>query len=119
MKEFRSLEDVDRALLPDDLLKVVRGTLKGLIDAYAEAGETFDPDEDGYTVLVERGDTDEVTRAAIGGYTLRDALFEGAVYEHGCFLTCVLFNNQFGVSIVVPDEPWLDPEVRARLASDL
>lgn len=120
MKEFRSIEDVDRANLPEGLREAVRGTLTTLIDAYAEVGERYDPDADGHTVLVERGDTDEVVRAAIGGYTLRDAPLEGAVHEERlqCFLTCVLFNNQYGISIVVPDAPWLDPEVRARLMGE-
>ena len=81
MKEFRSLEDVDRADLPDGLREAVRGTLTTLIDAYAEVGERYDPDVDGHTVLVERGDTDAIIRAAIGGCTLRDALFEGVTYE--------------------------------------
>jgi hypothetical protein len=30
-----------------------------------------------------------------------------------------MFNNEFGVSIVIPDAPWLDPAVRARLEADL
>ena len=77
MKEFRSIEDVDRANLPDGLREAVRGTLTTLIDAYAEVGECYDPDADGHTVLVERGDTAEVVRAAIGGYTLRDAAARG------------------------------------------
>ena len=106
MKEFRSIEDVDRANLPEGLREAVRGTLTTLIDAYAEVGERYDPDADGHTVLVERGDTDEVVRAAIGGYTLRDAPLEArARGEAQCFLTCVLFNNQYGISIVVPDAP--------------
>lgn len=120
MKEFRSLEDVERANLPDGLRDAVRGTLTALIDAYAEVGERYDPEADGHTVLVERGDTDEVIRAAIGGCTLRDALFEGVTYDGGCgcFLTCVLFTNQFGITLVVPDAPWLDPAVRARLMGE-
>jgi hypothetical protein len=119
MKEFRSIEDVERARLPDDLRRVVRGTLERLIEAYAERGGAYNPDEDGHTVLVEPGDGDDAIREAIGGHTLRDAPFEGAAYERGCFVTCVLFNNQFGVTVVVPDAPWLDPEVRRRLTEDL
>ncbi len=119
MKEFRSLEDVEQARLPDGLSGIVSDTLRVLIEACAEAGDRFDPDADGHTVLVEAGDTDEVIRAAIGGHTLRDAPFEGCSRAGACFLTCVLFNNQFGVSVVIPDEPWLDPSVRERLMADL
>jgi hypothetical protein len=119
MKEFRSIEDVDAAGLSVDVSCVVRGTLECIVGAYAEAGERYDPAVDGHTVLVEAGDTDDVIRAAIGGRTLRDAVFEGATYSRGHFVTCVLFNNQFGVSIVVPDAPWLDPAVWERLMREL
>ncbi len=119
MKTFKSLEDVERARLPDEVACVVRGTLECLVGAYAERGERYDPEEDGHTVLIEPGDTDDAVRAAIGGSTLLDAPFEGVARERGCFVTCVLLNNQFGISIVIPDAPWLDAAVRARLMSDL
>jgi hypothetical protein len=119
MKEFRSIEDVDAAGLAEDVSVVVRGTLECIVGTCAEAGGKYDPTKDGYTVLVEAGDADDVIRAAIGGHTLRDAVFEGVTYSRGHFVTCVLFNNQFGVSIVVPDAPWLDPVVRERLMREL
>ena len=119
MKEFRSIEDVDAAGLPDDVSRVVRGTLTDLMAAYAEGGGAYNPDEDGHTVLIEAGDTDDAIRAAIGGHTLRDAPFEGCWRAGGCILACVMFNNQFGVSVVIPDAPWLDPAVRARLERDM
>ncbi len=112
MKEFRSLEEVDRAGLGACAYRAVHGTLKRLIDAYGACGEEYVPEDDGHVVLLEPGDTDDDVRAAIG-YALRDAPFEGCVYEDGFFLTCVLFNNQYGISIVIPDAPWLDPAVRA------
>lgn len=119
MKEFRSLEDVERARLPDDLARVVRGTLEGMIEAYAGSGDRYSPDADGWTVLVEQGDGDDAVRDAIGGSTLLDAPFEGVSVSRGYFLAVWLANNQFGISIVIPDAPWLDPAVRARLMRDL
>ncbi|NLN91959.1 MAG: hypothetical protein GX130_01435 [Candidatus Hydrogenedens sp.] len=59
MKKFRSIEDVDRANLPEGLRKAVRGTLTTLIDAYAEIGKRYSPELDGHTVLIEAGDTAE------------------------------------------------------------
>ncbi len=117
MKVFKSLEDVDAAALPPPLHEVCRGTLAALIDAYAEHGQTYNWEDDGYVVLVEEGDADAEFEAECG-YPLRDALFEGCVVEDGVFLTCVLHNNQFGISIVVPDAPWLDPDVRAKLQAE-
>lgn len=120
MKKFCSMEDVDRVELPEGLREAVRGTLANLIDAYAEIGERYDPEVDGYTVLIEESDSNETIRATIGGYTLLDAPLEGVVHDEKrqCFITCVLFNNQFGITIVVPDAHWLDPELRARLVAE-
>lgn len=117
MKTFKSLEEVERARLPDGAHRAVHGTLKALIDAYEEYGGEYVPEDDGHVVLVEPEDTDDVVREAIG-YALRDAPLEGCVHEDGFFLTCVLFNNQYGISIVIPDAPWLDPAVRAALMCD-
>jgi hypothetical protein len=118
MKEFRSIEDVERACLPDQLARVVRGTLEGLIDAYAECGGLYDPDADGWTVLLEQGDSDDAIRNAIGGNGLQDTPFEGVSFKFGLFVAVWLANNQFGIALVIPDEPWLDPDVRARLMAD-
>ena len=52
------------------------------------------------------------------GYNLRDARYEGGVYEHGCFVTCTLHNNQFGISWVVVDSPKLDSVIRAKLVEE-
>ncbi|HNT86978.1 MAG TPA: hypothetical protein PKL84_03850 [Candidatus Hydrogenedentes bacterium] len=70
MKEFRSLEEVDRAGLGDCAHRVVHGTLKRLIDAYEACGQEYVPEDDGHVVLLEPGDTDDDVRAAIG-YALR------------------------------------------------
>ena len=117
MKTFKSLEEVEVAALPPPLKEAVRGVVRGIVHAYAEHGETYDADEHGYCVLIEEGDT-EADVAAEVGYGLRSALFEGGLYEDGCFLTCTLHNNEYGISWVVPDAPWLDPEIRARLAAE-
>lgn len=115
MKEFRSLEDVERAGLPDGVFRVVHDWLHELIECYAVDGYEYDPEADGHAVLIEPGDTDDAIRGAIGGSTLLDAPLEGCSYQGMCFFTCVMFNNQFGITIVIPDAPWLDPAVRTRL----
>lgn len=117
MKTFKSLEEVESAGLSPPLFQAVHGVLKNLIDAYAEHGETYDPDDDGYVILIEGGETDAEVEAEVG-YSLRDALLEGGFHESGCFHTCTLHNNQYGISWVVIDSPKLDAEVRAKLVAE-
>lgn len=116
MKTFRSLEDVEAAALPPPLKEVVRGVVKGIVDAYEPYGG-YDPESTGYTILIEEGDSDADVEAEVG-YNLRTAMFEGGFSEGGCFLNCTLHNNEYGISWVVPDAPWLDPKIRARLAEE-
>ena len=118
MKTLRTIEDIERARLPGNVLPVVRDLLTNLIADYAEHGHAFNPDEDGHIVLIEEGDADGDIRAALGAGLL-DAVLEGCVYDRGFFVTCVLFNNQFGVSVVVEDALWLDPAARRRLVQNL
>jgi hypothetical protein len=118
MKVFRTIEDVERARLPGDLHAVVHGLLSSIIAEYARGGCTFNPDEDGHVLLIEEGDSDDAVRAALGA-TLLDAVLEGCTYESRTFVGCVQFNNQFIISVLVEDAPWLNPAARARLVQNL
>ncbi len=117
LSTFRSLEEAREARLPPHLEKIVADCLQNLMDAY---GDDYDPEDCGYVVLYTRETTDE-DALELFGRTWADALLEGASYdeESRCFLTCVLTNNQFGYTIVVPDAEWLDPAFRAKLADEL
>ena len=116
MHVLKSLEDIESTGLSPPVREAAHGVLKALIDAYEEHGYTYDPEDDGYVVVVEGGD--EAEAAAEVGYALTEAVFEGGFHERGCFITCTLHNNQFGISWVIVDSPRLDPAVRARLVAE-
>lgn len=116
MKIFKSLEDVDAAGLSPPLDAVVRRVVKGFIDALAEYGQTYAPEDDGWTLLIEGGDEDEVAREI--GYPIAEALFEGVFREDGCLISVVLHNNQFGFSLIFVDSPRLDAQLRAKLLAE-
>jgi len=116
MMVFKSIADVEAAGLSPPVHGVVHRVVSGFIEALAKYGETYDPEDDGYTILIEGGDEEAV--AAEIGYPLGDALFEGVYREDGCFVGCVLHNNQFGYSLIFVDSPKLDPAVRAKLVDE-
>ena len=117
MQTFRSLSEVDQAPLPPKLRRVVAQAVRTLLEAY---GPDYDPEDCGYVVLVDQTTTDTHARDLMG-HSWSDLLLEGAVYdpEAECFATCALANNDFGWTILAPDEPWLDPKFRAKLISEL
>lgn len=116
MKVLKSVQDVEAAGLSPPVHGVVQRVVSGFIEALEEHGGTYDPEDDGCTILIEGGDEDAV--AAEIGYPLAEALFEGVFREEGCFVGCVLHNNQFGYSLVFVDSPRLDPAIRARLVAE-
>lgn len=114
MKVIKSLEDVDVAGLSPPVYAVAHSVLKGFIDALVENGNEYDPENDGYLIVIEGGESDAEIEAEVG-YNLREARYEGGYFEQGCFVTCTLHNNQYGISWVVEDSPKLDPDIRTKL----
>lgn len=117
MLTFRSLADSEQAHLPPKLRRAVIRAMRTLLDAY---GSTFTPDDCGCVVLVTKETTD-ADALALFGRPWPDIRLEGVTLdrETGCFLTCVLFDNQRGHTILVPNEPWLNPAFRAALVAEL
>ena len=110
MRTFKTLADVENAGLAPVVKNVVIDCMQNLMDAY---GEDFDADEVGGVVLLDR-DTTNDDAYELFGRTWVEGLYEGVTYDEPsrCYLTCVLFNNEEGVTIVVPDGPDLDEVFR-------
>ncbi len=116
MKVLKSLDEVEAAGLSPPLLDVAIEVVKGVLNGYAPYGG-YDPDLCGPILLVE-GDDDEQIREEVG-YPLAEADFEAVSLEQGvAFVGVSLHSNEWGVSWIVPDAPWLDPAVRAKLVAE-
>ncbi|SMF97221.1 hypothetical protein SAMN02949497_4641 [Methylomagnum ishizawai] len=108
---FKSLRDLKGARLPLEISALIRGLVGDLIVAC----HPYDPEADGYVALVEDGD-DLAELSALGlPYGLDCVPFEAVEVEAGCYVGVFLANNQFGLTVVVPDAPWLPPECRSAL----
>ncbi len=117
MLTFRSMAEIQKARLPPRVTEVLTLVMRGLLQAY---GADYSPDDDGYIVLVTPQTSDD-DAIELMGRPWAEARLEGVSYDqkNRCFLSCVLFNNQFGLSIIVPDEKWLSPEFRVTLLEEL
>jgi len=100
----------------DNVRAAVAGAVAMLVENFSTPEFPYDPD-DGYSVLIEESDTPE-TIADYFGQPLEDLIFEGVVYEHGCFITAVLWNDNGGWTLIMPDEEWLPAPVRRRLRGE-
>jgi len=120
MHFLKFLPDVEAACLPPGLRRAARDALDTLIDAYSGDDGPYDPDLHGYVVVLDRASDDEALRHVLG-CTFLEATLEGASYspENGCYVAVVLSNNEFGLTLIVPDGPDLDHRIRRKLIDEL
>ena len=110
MQIFKTMSDVHAAGLAPPVREVVTWCVRSLVDAY---GADYDADDVGGVALLGPETTDDHAYELFGR-TWCEGVYEGVTYDEKaqCYLTCVLFNNEEGVTIVVPDTPELDPVFR-------
>jgi len=46
------------------------------------------------------------------GSSIENALFEPGFMERGFFITCILENDEQGITLMIPDGEWLGPKER-------
>ncbi len=114
MKPFKSSSDVEATCLQPQLEMLVKRLFTQLRDVYEDGGYEYRPEDDGFLVLLEEHDSANVP-ATQYGYTLLNAIYEGVQVVDCCFVAHVLHNNQFGITWIIPDAPWLDKRLRERL----
>ena len=77
--------------------------------------EGYDPEADGWVVLIDAGDVGQPLVDLWDDWTLMDVPWEGVLKVGAFYEGIFLANNQFGIVFVIPDEPWLPKAYRARL----
>lgn len=116
MKGFSSINAVDAASLPDGLAALARNALAERIAACTQRGREYDPEEDGFVALIEKGDNHIRQRGELG-FTLEEAVFATVSLENGYFVGTAHLDHRFTVILLIPDEPWLDPHLRHTLTA--
>jgi hypothetical protein len=75
----------------------------------------YDPEEDGFVVLIEEGDCDRELTDLCLPYRLCEVPFEAVHMTEGHFCGIYLANNQFAITFLIPDAEWLTPDIRSHL----
>lgn len=112
MLSFRSLADVEQANLPPRACRAVTRAVHTLFQAHP----SYDPEADGFVVLVTP-DTTPWHALELFGRPWHEAPIEGATVdrETGHYVLTILLNNQFVLTLLAPNEPWIDPGFRAQI----
>jgi len=112
MIALRSLSEIEEADLSPEVRCAARDAITTLVDAYSEPGRPYDPDHDGFVAMLD---------GAGDAKMMLEATLEGVTHDRGCdsFVSTILNNNQYGLTLIVPDLPTLDPRLREKLIGHL
>lgn len=116
MIHIRSPADLQRSRLPDNLQQAVSKILSGIIAVH---GSSYNPEDDGYIIVVTPTDTDASLSDRIGR-RWSESVFEGVSYSSDTrtWHAVYLHNNQCTMSVIVPDAEWLDQGIRMRMQAE-
>lgn len=114
MIEFKSHADLSKLSPADPAYTVMQELVEQLITAYTTPGCTYDAEAYGYCVLIEESDLDG-TYDVPGIGNLLKVLWEGAFRKDGFYIAIVLWNDDAGMTVTIPDAPWVNGKLRELL----
>jgi len=114
MIEFKSHDDLSKLPESDSAYPVMKELVEQLIEAYTAPGCTYDAAAYGYCVLLERSDIDG-TYDVPGIGNLLEVLWEGAFKKDGFYVAIMLWNDDAGMTVTIPDAPWVNGKLRELL----
>lgn len=111
MIEFKSHADLSKLSPADPAYPVMKDLVEQLIEVYTTPGCTYDAEAYGYCVLIEESDLDG-TYDVPGIGNLLEVLWEGAFKKDGFYIAIVLWNDDAGMTVTIPDAPWVNGKWR-------
>ena len=112
MIEFKSTEDLSKLSPDDPAYATVKELIEQLITAYSPPGRAYDPEDDGYIILIEPDDADRTLDELWDDAKLTNLYWEGIFLQGDFYIGIVLMNNEYGLTFVIPDADWVTGELR-------
>ena len=119
MLTFKSLECMSRLGPHDGARRVIRELLDSFITSPDKHGHSYDPDNDGYIVLIDREDVDRELNLFIPPRKLEDVFWEGVHVSGDYFVAVFVPNNSFSLACVIENSDSLSLGLRRVLCANL
>ena len=119
MLTFKSTEDLNKLSPDDPAHDTVEELIEQLITSYSPPGRPYDPEDDGYVILIEEGDVDRTLDELWEGCTLLSIPWEGIMLQGDFYIAIYLANNEYGLTFVIPDADWVTGELRELIEDTL
>jgi len=119
MITFKSTQDLNKLPTDNPAHPVIQELIDQLIRAYTWEGHPYIAEDYGYIVLIEPEDTDRVLVEIWDDWRLLDIPWEGITLRDGFYTAIFLANNEYGLVFVIPDEDWVQGELREMIQANL
>ena len=131
MLTFEKLSDLEQLPPNEPARSVIHNLLKSLITQGQSTEYSYDPNHDGYIVLVDRGDVDTELNLFDPPRKLEDVFWEGTHIDRSLdrsldrnldrdfFAAIFIPNNQFTLICVIENADWLPRDLRRTLCACL
>ena len=117
MITFKTRGDLEQLTPDHPAYALIAELIQVLIEDFPV--QPYDAEDYGYLALVEPGDEDRVLTELGMPWTLAELPWEGASLRQGHFYAVYLGTDDYGMGFVIPDEPWVDGELREVLTEIL
>jgi hypothetical protein len=111
---FKSINDLSQVSSTHSARNIIRKLMHGLVTGSGY----YDPEADGYVVLIEKGDVDRVIHEIWPDRMLVDVPWEGVHLERDHYVAVWLADNQFSLVAVIPEDA-VTAELRSVLEGNL
>lgn len=130
MIQFRSISDLpphDESAY-ESAYSIIEDLAHKLLVTTESMARPYDPEADGWIVLIEEHDVDRPLTEIWGddAYRLTEIPWDGISHQKGIsrhqsgfYIGVFLANNDFGLVFVIPDEPWLPDDLVEVLEDNL
>lgn len=116
MITFKKTEDIQKLAPGHEARPIITELVTSLITAYTKPGEKFDWQSYGYVMLAEEGDQETIiNNISHVMFEPPASLLEGVTREDNFLIAIQLLNNECGWVYVIPDQPWIDGQLRTML----
>ena len=119
MLTFKSLECLSRLGPHDSARDVIHELLDSFIPPNDEHGHSYDPDNDGFVVLIDREDADRELDLFSPPRKLEDVFWEGVHVSGDYFVAVFVPNNSFSLACVIENSESLPLGLRRVLCANL
>jgi len=103
---FKSVSDLTKLPPDDPAHPIIEELAQRLLTTTESMARPYDPEADGFLVLIEEADADQVLNEIWDGFTLLDALWEGVTKQvskqYSFYIAIFIGAGDFGLVFVIP-----------------